>query len=102
MKVKHTPGPWTVAGESQNYSESYVIEGIDKTICWVADSCTSNSDSETTEEDTANARLISKSPEMYALLHWAINEIETTPDELNDALLGLFKMKFEKLLKEVE
>jgi len=45
-----------------------------------------------------NARLLFQNKELKELLKWIVNEIETTPDELSDALLGLIKIKSNQLL----
>lgn len=57
------------------------------------------------EEQKANQLLISQAPNLYRdnaqlkeLLQWIVNEIETTPDELSDALLGMIKIKSNQLL----
>jgi len=57
----------------------------------------------TIEEAKSIASLISSCPTLYRenarlkeLLKWIVNEVETTPDELSDALLGMIKIKIRK------
>ena len=60
------------------------------------------------KEAEANAALIASAPILYRenkelkdLLKWVVNEIETTPDELSDALLGMIKIKSNQLLNRI-
>ena len=39
--------------------------------------------------------------QLAAFAEWAINEIETTPDELSDALLGMIKIKAKQALSRI-
>jgi hypothetical protein len=50
------------------------------------------------DEAKANASLITSAPDMANLLEWIITEIETTPDCLSDALLGLIKLKAKSII----
>lgn len=52
------------------------------------------------EETAANAKLIAASPELLETLNWIVNEIETTPEQLSDALLGLIKIKAISAIKK--
>ncbi len=45
--------------------------------------------------------LYKKNKEQIGLLKWVVNEIETTPDELSDALLGMIKIKCNQLLTRI-
>ena len=58
----HTPGPWTVRERSDDYTEGYFIEAVDRDICTVAVA------GHTDKVQLANARLIAAAPEMLALL----------------------------------
>lgn len=46
--------------------------------------------------------LLKDNEAMKDLLKWIVNEIETTPNELNDALLGLIKIRCNKALSQTE
>ena len=88
MENNHTAGKWAIR-------DLEIIGPIEsnKSICEI----TGNFMDEA--EAAANAKLISKSPEMLWLLGWIVNEIETTPDELSDALLGLIKIRCNETIK---
>jgi len=45
--------------------------------------------------------LYKKNKEQIGLLKWVVNEIETTPDELSDALLGMIKIKCNQLFTRI-
>jgi hypothetical protein len=49
-----------------------------------------------------NATLIANAPKLLEILEEIVNEIETTPDELSDALLGLIKLKAERAIYEAK
>jgi hypothetical protein len=54
------------------------------------------------DEAKANASLITSAPDMANLLEWIIKEIETTPDILSDALLGLIKLKAKHIVDNLK
>jgi len=45
--------------------------------------------------------LYKENKEQIDLLKWVVNEIETTPDELSDALLGMIKIKCNQLFTRI-
>ena len=64
----HTPGPWTVRERSDDYTEGYFIEAVDRDVCTVAVA------GQTDRAQCANARLIAAAPEMLAMLaEWPVN-----------------------------
>jgi hypothetical protein len=74
--MSHTPGPWTVEGESSNDGEAEVIVAENRTICWTANSWATDSDEEViSREDRANARLIAAAPELLHSLKAAVESI---------------------------
>ena len=96
MKGKHTKGNWAIVSQMPN---GYTIENEqDKVICF---SQCEDEDGEHTDEDMANLQLIKNAPKMLELLQFIVNEIETTPEDLNDALLGLIKLKTNKIINEI-
>ena len=90
--MKHTQGTWRAVAQMP---EGYSIETNDgKVIAFTqCDEEYNNEDPITRSEEIANSTLIASAPEMANLLEWIIKEIETTPDTLSDALLGLIKIK---------
>jgi hypothetical protein len=67
--MSHTPGPWTIGGESGNEGEAEVIVGNKRTICWTADTWSdAEGEASITEEDRANGRLIAAAPELLDVL----------------------------------
>jgi len=71
--MAHTPGPWTVGGQSDNPGEAEEIAAADRVIAWTADSYDYDDDEgHITQEDRANARLIAAAPELLAALRSAV------------------------------
>jgi len=66
--IQHTPGPWSVAGESCNDHEAYVIEAGGRTICWTASSLDDAGIEVITAEDDANADLLAAAPDLLSAL----------------------------------
>ena len=70
--AQHTPGPWRVAGDSENMAEAEVIEAESRTIAWTANTFDESGEvgdvfgEIVTEEDIANGRLIASSPDLLA------------------------------------
>jgi hypothetical protein len=94
--MKHTKGNWKVVSQMPN---GYTIESeTGKIICF---SQCDDEDGEHSDEDMANLDLIKAAPQLLEFLKFIINEIETTPNELNDALLGLIKFKSNKLISQI-
>lgn len=102
--VVHTPGPWNVSTSGKSY-DGHVVEGSlcvfgqhqndprvvgnSGVVCWVSPP------DFTTKEDRANAKLISKSPDMKRLL-------ERTIQMMNDRrLYGPLRKDIESLLEVV-
>ena len=67
----HTPGPWIVAGPSENENEAEVIsdatEGRAIASTWDT-YCDETDETHTSDEDRANARLIAAAPDMLTAL----------------------------------
>ena len=95
--MKHTQGQWRAVAQMP---EGYSIETNDgKVIAFTqCDEDYNNENPITRSEEDANSTLIASAPEMANLLDWIINEIETTPDRLSDALLGLIKLKAKSIV----
>lgn len=65
--MSHTPGPWAVEQPSGNEGEAEVIASANRTICWTADTYSEDSgEGEITDEDRANALLISAAPDLLS------------------------------------
>ena len=90
--MKHTQGQWRSVAQMP---EGYTIETNDgKIIAFTqCDEEYNNENPISRSEEVANSTLIASAPDMANLLEWIITEIETTPDILSDALLGLIKLK---------
>lgn len=95
--MKHTQGKWRAVAQMP---EGYSIETNDgKIIAFTqCDEDYNNENPITRSEEDANSTLIASAPEMANLLEWIIKEIETTPDTLSDALLGLIKIKSKSII----
>ena len=95
--MKHTQGTWRAVAQMP---EGYSIETNDgKVIAFTqCDEEYNNENPISRSEEVANSTLIAAAPEMANLLDWIINEIETTPDCLSDALLGLIKIKSKSII----
>lgn len=95
--MKHTKGEWRAVAQMP---EGYTIETNDgKIIAFTqCDEDYNNENPITRSEEDANSTLIAAAPEMANLLEWIIKEIETTPDTLSDALLGLIKIKSKSII----
>ena len=95
--MKHTQGQWRAVAQMP---EGYTIETNDgKIIAFTqCDEDYNNENPITRSEEDANSTLIASAPEMANLLEWIIKEIETTPDTLSDALLGLIKIKSKSII----
>ena len=70
----HTPGPWTVRERSDDYTEGYFIEAVDRDVCTVAVA------GHTDKVQLANARLIATAPEMLALLRQIVDACAIAAD----------------------
>ena len=88
MNTKHTSGEW-YAKDGQIYPLQ-----TGKTLCIIPYFDKEN------EQQKADQTLIAAAPDLLELLQWAVNEIESTPDELSDALLGLIKLKAQKAIEK--
>jgi hypothetical protein len=69
--AQHTPGPWRVAGDSENMAEAEVIDSPTRCIAWTANTFDESGEASdggeiVTEEDIANGRLIASSPDLLA------------------------------------
>ena len=95
--MKYTKGKWRSVAQMP---EGYTIETNDgKIIAFTqCDEDYNNENPITRLEEVANSTLIASAPEMADLLEWIITEIETTPDCLSDALLGLIKLKAKNIV----
>ena len=94
--LKHISGPWNYKRQGFQISIGNEDTGATKhghnyTVCKIDDN---------SMQAEANAQLIAAAPDLLELLQWAINEIESTPDELSDALLGLIKLKAQKAIEK--
>ena len=88
--MKHTTGQWMqFKGNIVTKSKSTLPIDYDSNICKM---------NVNLDEAKANASLITSAPDMANLLEWIITEIETTPDCLSDALLGLIKLKAKSII----
>ena len=95
--MKHTQGKWIKADTNPTFRYEIVGNGdchiTNKAIAFIPKGSFVND-----EEAEANANLIAAAPKMANLLDWIIKEIETTPDTLSDALLGLIKIKSKSII----
>ena len=74
MNTTHTPAPWKIAGKSGNDHEAFVIDAESRSICWTTSTLDCDTDEEIiTEEDKANAHLISAAPELLSAARNAAN-----------------------------
>ena len=94
--MKHTQGEWFISNQN-NELKVKVRNTMMGTICTINEDYY-NLDQDYNNEVEANANLIASAPEMANLLEWIIKEIETTPDTLSDALLGLIKIKSKSII----
>jgi len=94
METRHTSGQWQFSKTLKNEVHVFYTEHDKEAIFSVTHNEVNHS------EALANAKLIATSPEMLWLLGWIVNEIETTPDELSDALLGLIKIRCNETIKK--
>jgi len=60
----HTPGPWTVRERSDDYTDGYFIEAVDRDVCTVAVA------GHTDKAQFANARLIAAAPDLLELVQY--------------------------------
>jgi len=105
-EIKEVPTPTEIEGAGSMVGGEWKVEYCldqsifinegEKPIAMIQ----SEEDNGITPEMEANAKLIASSPEMLWLLGWIVNEIETTPDELSDALLGLIKIRCNETIKK--
>ncbi len=72
MKAKHTPGPWHHVGDGLVYTE---LTSNDDEAIFICDTGNSRAPS-SSEEERANAQLISAAPELLAALQALIAEYE--------------------------
>ena len=97
--MKHTTGQWKAIAQMP---EGYSIETNEgKVIAFTQ--CDEDYNSENPiirAEEMANANLIAAAPEMLNLLEWIIKEIENTPWNFSESLLGLIKIKANKAIKK--
>jgi hypothetical protein len=95
--MKHTQEKWIKANTNQTFRFEIIGNGdchiTNKAIAFIPKGSFVND-----EEAEANANLVAAAPEMANLLEWIIKEIETTPDCLSDALLGLIKIKSKSII----
>jgi len=94
--IQHTPGPWSVAGESYNDHEAYVIEAGGRTICWTASSLDDAGIEVITAEDDANADLLAAAPDLLSALEILLKHEGET--ELNAIGLELKTDALEKAI----
>jgi hypothetical protein len=94
--MKHTQGEWFISNQN-NELKVKVRNTMMETICTINEDYY-NLDQDYNNEVEANASLIASAPNMANLLEWIITEIETTPDILSDALLGLIKLKAKSIV----
>lgn len=87
---QHTPIPWQV----RNNIPPYFI--IDKEMTLIIDAI------ESKELADYIVKAVNSHDALVELLNYVIKEIENTPDELSDALLGLIKIKAKTALSQVE
>ncbi len=92
-----TPGEWEASYNSEEFPGQAAIYGCDGDTNGRVIAVLDTSD----QTDMANIDLICAAPIMYDLLKWVVNEIETTPDELSDALLGMIKIKCNQLFTRI-
>jgi hypothetical protein len=94
MSNKHTQGNWKLFNGIGVLS--VVTELQDNQLFQI---CQMNKQA-LDEVNGTNAKLIAAAPELLELLQYIVNEIETTPEALNDALLGLIKIKALKAINK--
>lgn len=81
---------WNFTGGHSPHYQAIISDGNGETIAVTYD-----------DKEAKNAQLIANAPNMAELLQWIVTEIETTPDELSDALLGMIKLKAQRQLNEL-
>ena len=91
----HTPGPWTVRERSDDYTEGYFIEAVDRDVCTVAVA------GHTDKAQLANARLIAAAPEMVALLHQIGYEPWGAAESTNSDIIRLIVHDVRALLARI-
>jgi hypothetical protein len=91
MKNIHTQQTWKAVAQMP---EGYSIENEKgQVIAFTQCDEEYNEDNPITKnEEVANAILIATAPLMLQTLKTIVNEIETTPDVLSEALLGMIKI----------
>jgi phosphoglycerate dehydrogenase-like enzyme len=82
----HTPGPWCVAGPSDNMAEAEVIEATNRTIAWTANTYDEEDGEIVTQEDRANARLVAAAPKLKAIVEGFLGTL-TTEDAAAEAVV---------------
>ena len=94
MNTKHTRGPWKYDKQKSMIIAKELGEDTETIMVVNLLGAMGSYDVE------ADAQLIAAAPDLLELLQWAVNEIESTPDELSDALLGLIKIKARKAIEK--
>ena len=95
MKTKHTSGKWRFDAKHGAICEGEAYSHFCKTLI-------ARVNVDMGEESEANAKLIAAAPELLTTLQWIVNEIENTPKQLQDALLGIIKIKAEQAIRKTE
>ena len=103
--MKHTKGRWMVGyGDTLQFREVFGV-GVDTRPNWTP-VCVLSLPDEVTEEDLANSRLIAKSPELYDLIKYILengtchmNAIESSTWECD---FEEWEEKAKELIKQIE
>jgi len=64
MTTQHTPGPWTAADNSWEFSTVYGSDGKAVALCRISDDVTEETQSHFEAINEANARLIAAAPDL--------------------------------------
>jgi hypothetical protein len=88
MRTKHTNGQWT----AEKINKNYMILSDRMYIGSVSSSDVGN------EQAEANAKLIASAPDMLKFIQWVSEQVVNTADISKDALLGLIKIKADKII----
>jgi DUF438 domain-containing protein len=100
LNEERTQGEWDIIEEENTVSKYRMYSTKDgANILWI------DSDEEEIEKEKANinytALAVNNLNQLAKFAEWIVKEIETTPDELTDALLGLIKLKANEALNKI-